>query len=200
MVTSTNLSIYADSVRLYIGDSESPYTFSDSTILQALVESVRYLSPRWDRKYLIYSSGILVSDNGVTKLVNTPDGQCTISSSVSENDVFRNCYKTFVSIAPPIIDAQDEAAIILAAAYLMRRASLTSTNIGQSWSTPDLSFSNIETSRTLRSLMQTDLDALNLLFKQKLGRIQIGSFYPRSEIQFRTAVEVANYYVTMVNS
>lgn len=197
MVTTTNLNIYEDAVRLYIGDFDIPYTYSTERILTALVEAVRFLGNRWDRRYLIYSSGILISDNGTTKQVYTPDGVCEIDSSIQENDVFRNCYKLDSSGVSTVLEFQDEGAVILAAAYLLRRAALTSSNIGQSWSTPDLSFSNIETSRTLRSLMQTDLDALNLLFKSKLGQIQIGAFFPRSDIQIRDALGVAQYYAKL---
>jgi hypothetical protein len=139
-----------------------------------------------------------VSDTVTTKIVNTPDGQCTIDSSVAENDVFRNCYKTFVSTVPPILDIQDEAALILASSYILRRAALTSSNIGQSWSTPDLTFSNIETSRTLRSLMQNDLDAINLLFKQKLGNIQVGMFFPRSDVQVKNSLDIISYITTQL--
>ncbi len=198
MVTTTNLNIYEDALRLYIGDFDTPYVYSTARLLTALVEGVRFLASRWDRKYLIYGSGILISDDGTYKTVSTPDGTCTIPSSVQENDVFRNCYKIDNADSTTVLQIQDEAALLLASAYLLRRAALTSSNIGQSWSTPDLSHSNIETSRTLRSLMQTDLDALNLLFKEKLGSIQAGMFFPRNDFQYNSALEVARYYSSIV--
>lgn len=194
MVTTTNLNIYEDALRLYIGDFDTPYTYSTTRILTALVEGVRFLAPRWDRRYLIYGSGILISDDGTYKTVYTPDGNCTIPSTVQENDVFRNCNKIDSASVTTVLEIQDEAALILASAYLLRRSELTSSNIGQSWSTPDMSYSNIETSRTLRALIDSDLKAIELLYKSKLGTIQIGAFYPRFEIQIQSALDIANYY------
>lgn len=174
MITQTNLDIYVPSLRMYIGDTVVPYTYSDTLLLTALVESVRYLSVRWSNKYLIYSPDMLISDNGIQKTVSVPEGICTISSTIRENDMFKNCY---YAQSTTFMDIQDQAALLLAAAYLMRRSLLNSTSISN-WSTPDLSFSNVEASRSLRELIKADLESLDALFKRKLGHMQVGRFSP----------------------
>lgn len=173
MITQTNLDRYLTSLRMYTGDTAMPYTYSDSLFLTALVESVRYLSIRWSNKYLIYSSDILISDDGIHKTVNVPEGTCTIPSTVRENDMFKNCH---YAQSNTFMDIQDQAALLLAASYLLRRSLLNSTSISN-WSTPDLSFSNVETSRSLRELIKADLESLDALFKRKLGHMQTGRFY-----------------------
>ena len=73
------------------------------------------------------------------------------------------------------MELADEAALILAASYLLRRAKLQSTSISN-WTTPDLSFSNVESSRSVRDMLNADLAMLDLLFRKKLGSIQWSPF------------------------
>lgn len=172
MVTQTNLDRYLDSVRLYLGDQAEPYQHSDPLLLTALVEAVRFLASRWQSRYLIYSPTMLVSDDGTTKIVQTPFGNCSVPSSIQENDMFPNCYAQKTA---GFMELADEAALILAASYLLRRAKLQSTSISN-WTTPDLSFSNVESSRSVRDMLNADIAMLDLLFRKKLGSIQWSPF------------------------
>ena len=168
MVTSTNLSYLTPAVRVYIGDLDST-AYSDVVIYTALVSAVKFLQQKWGNRYLIYTSGMLV--NGTT--VNTPDGTCTLDSVPNENNAFRNCAVTFTSVAPPIIDQTDETPIILATSILLRRVKITSNvNTFSSWSTPDLSFSNISNGKLLLDMLRADEAFLDAYFKKKLGRSQ----------------------------
>jgi hypothetical protein len=178
MIQTTNLSIYTDYVRLAVGDVNGS-VYSTPVINTALVNAVYWCMPRWNNRYLLYASGILSTDQtnlGVNQVrVNTPDGQLVLTQP-GDNDVFRNTIShTFLSEPPPIVEQQDTTPIVLAASYLLRRSQLSSSMTGLSWSTPDLSFSTIEGSKTLKALIQQDLDALNAYFQKRIGRMHIGS-------------------------
>lgn len=197
----SNLAQYIPDVRIYVGDIDST-TFSDSTILTALENGVMYLSTRWYNKYLLYSSGIVNSlpANPGYQNVNTPDGMCTILDTFSEGDVFRNCHRTFTSEEPPVMEQQDVPALLIATSYLLRRAIATSSSVGLSWSTPDLSFSNIQSSRIALDMMKQELAALEFFFKLKLGRMQIGRFgYQVEMLQPNYYVQAANWIFRMAN-
>lgn len=192
----SNLAQYIDDVRLYAGDVGGTQ-YSDSLVLLALENAIQYLGWRWESKYLIYSSGIINTTPAPPGFinVNTPNGMCTIESSYGEGDVFRNCHFAFNSVAPPIIEQKDLPAVLIAATYLLFRSISASAINAISWSTPDLSFSNIQSSKTITDFIKEQLLALDLFFKQKLGRIQIGSFARSVEfIQDYSPVDVANYY------
>lgn len=197
LVTHTNLDIYITDVRLYVGDMTEPYVYSDSVIMTALVNAVKYLSNRWDSKYLIYSSGIVSSFGVGTVDVNTPHGICTLADTIQENDAFRNCHIAFNSVAPPVIEQQDSAAIVLAASYLLRRSSASSSYTGLSWSTPDLSYSNIQTSKSLQEYIAQDLAALNAFFMVKLGRMQVGRLAPAFDPITLSIGEQINWYTRL---
>lgn len=192
----SNLAQYIDDVRLYVGDV-SGTQYSDSLVLLALENAIQYLGWRWESKYLIYSSGIVNTTPAPAGFVNvnTPAGMCTIESTYSEGDVFRNCHSTFTSVAPPIIEQKDLPAVLIAATYLLFRSIAASAINAISWSTPDLSFSNIQSSRTITDFIKEQLIALDLFFKQKLGRIQVGNFARSIEyLQDNSPIDVANYY------
>jgi hypothetical protein len=89
----------------------------------------------------------------------------------ANNDVYRNTAVTFTYTSPPIVEQQDEIAIILAASILVRRSAITSSSTAfTNWSTPDLSFSNVQSSKALLDMLKADEDQLNLFFKGKLGK------------------------------
>jgi hypothetical protein len=190
----SNLGQYIPDVRLYVGDEESTL-YSDSLILRALENSISYLGKRWFDKYLVYSSGIIYTDYGATVAVNTPQGVCTITKP-NEGDVIRNCYITFASNPPPIIEQTDLPAILLASAYLLARSKASSSTAGVSWSTPDLSYSNIESAKTYKELMKQNLEAIEFFFKQHLGKPQVGKNAYRFEWN-NNPIEAANWYFRM---
>lgn len=171
----SNLGQYVEDVRLYVGDIDST-EFSNVTILTALENGVKYLARRWYNRYLIFSSGI-IADSSIPGIytVNTPDGTMQVSSSILEGDVFRNSAVAFISSPPPIIEESDLPALLIATSYLLRRAKASSSTAGLSWSTPDLTYSNIQSAKTYLQLMEWDSQALELFFKQRLGKPIVGS-------------------------
>lgn len=172
IITSSNLDYLITPVRLLAGDLTGS-TFSDSIILTALVAGVKYLQNRWNNRYLIYTSDMLVS--GTT--VNTPNGECTLSILPDENDVFRNCAFTFESESPPIIDQNDEYPILIAAVIFLRRSVMQSSiTVFSNWSTPDLSYSNVQSAKVLQDLLKADMEALDTFFNKRLGRATKSSF------------------------
>lgn len=172
IITSSNLDYLITPVRMHVGDL-TEVTFSDSVILTALVYAVKYLQNRWNNRYLIYTSGMIVT--GTT--VNTPNGTCDLASLPGENDAFRNCHVTFTSAAPPIIDQNDELPIILVSAINLRRSVITSSiHVFSNWSTPDLSFSNVSSSKSLEALINADLKLLDDFFKKRLATPQKSTF------------------------
>lgn len=194
-----NMDEYIDPLRLYVGDVNS-ILYSDAYLRTAIVNAVKYLSRRWNNRYLIYSSGILNTGTPYPTgyyVVNTPDGAMNVVNTISENDVFRNTYFAFGSVPPPIIEQGDVPALLLAAAYLVVNSQLNSSSasLGYSWSTPDLSFSNIEGAKTLKGLIEQYLAALDLFFRFKLGRIQMGRLKRSVEIPYQDPIDVANWYV-----
>ena len=142
MITSSNLDYLLPVLRLQVGDPAGT-VFSDPLLLTGLVNGVKMLGSRWGSKYLIDNS----------------------------NNVYRNTAVTFTYTSPPIVEQQDETAIVLAASVLVRRSALTSSSSAfTNWSTPDLSFSNVQSSRAILELLKSDEEALNLFFKGKLGK------------------------------
>jgi hypothetical protein len=155
-ISSSNLDYLIIPLRFHIGDIEGT-SFSDTLCLTGLVNGVKMIASRWSSKYLIYASGMDSSG-----LDYTP----------SENDVFRNPAATFIQHSPPIVEQSDEIAIILAASILMRRSVISSSMTAFSnWSTPDLSFSNVQSGKQLQVLLEEDQRMLDLFFKGKLGHI-----------------------------
>lgn len=190
----SNLGQYIDDVRLYVGDIGST-EFDNTTILTALENGIKYLGKRWYNRYLIFSSGIIANSSipGIYT-VNTPNGTMQVSSSILEGDVFRNSAIQFVGSPPPIIEESDLPAVFIAASYLLRRAKASSSTAGLSWSTPDLTYSNIQSAKTYLQLMEWDNLALDLFFKQHLGRPIVGSFALGFEpLDARTPLAVAQW-------
>ncbi len=72
----------------------------------------------------------------------------------------------------------------------------SSSTSGLSWSTPDLSYSNIESAKTYKELMRQNLEAISLFFKQKLGAVQVGKNSYRIE-WYNNPVEAANFYFNL---
>lgn len=191
----SNLGQYIPDVRLYVGDLDTPYAFSDTTILTALVNGVQYLGKRWYDRYLIFSSGIVQSHTAGSYIVGIPGGTTTLPDTVLEGDIFRNPNSSFGNDPPPIIDQTDLAPILIAASYLLRRAKASSSTAGLSWSTPDLSYSNIQSAKTYLELMQWDVAAIDLFFKQRLGKMIAVGFAPQVEVfDGYYGVNVANWY------
>lgn len=178
---ATNLDHLIPNARIRFGDLTGA-TYSDTVIRTSLVNAVRFLQPRWQSKYQIYTSSIRVDPQPVTVpsgyiLANTSHGQTYIPAGLSEGDAFRNPYITFTQPSPPILQSEDEEAIVLAAVYLLRSVQTSSSLTGfVSWSTEDIRYSNLGSERGLSKLLERDLFNLDEYFKKKIAKPQISHF------------------------
>lgn len=177
----TNLDYLIPNVRIRFGDLTGA-TYSDTILRTALVNAVGFLQPRWQSKYQIYTTPIRVDPQPITVpsgniLANTSHGQTYIPDGLVEGDVFRNPYVVFSQQSPPIIQSEDEEAIVLAAVYLLRSVQISSSLTGfVSWSTEDIRYSNLGSERGLGKLLEQDLFNLNDYFKKRIAKPQISSF------------------------
>jgi hypothetical protein len=180
LVSSSNLDYLITPLRFHVGDIDSTL-FSDTILLTGLVNGVKMIANRWSSKYLIYASGIDVSCLGYVPSVN---------------DVYRNCESTFNASSPPIVEQSDEIAIILAASILVRRSVITSSiSAFSNWTTPDLSYSNVQSSKQITSMLEDDQKQLDLFFKGKLGKSLKGTF---PIAQGEELLPLSNLYPTIV--
>lgn len=193
----SNLGQYIPDLRIYVGDLEGT-EYSDYYLVQALENGIQWLARRWYNRYLIFSSGIIALTQTAPAgyiTVNIPDGTTELLATTSEGDVFRNPTSEFSSVPPPVIDQTDLPAILIAASYLLRRAKASSSVAGLSWSTPDLSYSNIESAKTYKELMKQDLDAIEFFFRTRLGKARSDRFARQIEIlDNMSPAYAANWY------
>lgn len=177
----TNLDYLIPNVRIRFGDLTGA-TYSDTIIRTALVNSVGFLQPRWQSKYQIYRDSIMVDPQPDTVpsgyiLANTSNGQTYIPDGLTEGDVFRNPYVIFTQPSPPVIQSEDEEAIVLGAVYLLRSVQISSSLTGfVSWSTEDIRYSNLGSQRGLSDLLARDFANLDEYFRKKIAKPQISSF------------------------
>lgn len=141
VTTTTNLDDLIPVLAYTYGDYAGTL-YSEAIYRTALVNAVRYLERRWNKKYQL-------DDN---------------------NNIERNTSYSFDTTSPPIIEQQDEQAIVLAAVLLMRQAKITSSaDTFTSWSTPDLSVSSVASSKAYIDLWKSAQNDLEAWFRQHLG-------------------------------
>lgn len=169
-------------VRFEVGDLDGDI-FTDVVVRTAIVNAIRFLQSRWLSKYQIYSDTLVISPQPSDApsgyvWVNTIDGEAYIPDGLNNGDIFRNPFIEF-STDSPIITPLDEQAIILAAAYLLRRVQIASTSDELvSWSTEDIRFTNLSRERALSALLVNAKSALDDYFKSKLAA-PVRVEYPR---------------------
>lgn len=177
----TNMDYLLGDLRLLYGDVTAA-TYSDQLMRTALVNGVRYLQRRWSSKYQTYSATLLTDpqpDNVPAGYVyaNTIHGQTYIPSGLAEGSAFRNPYITFTQTSPPVIQSEDEIAILLAAKLLLRRSQISSSaGAFVSWKTEDISFSNLGAERSLSKILESDQQELDDYFKSKIALPQRSEF------------------------
>lgn len=138
----SNLDYLIEELQLEMGDIDGT-AYSTETYRRALVSAVKMLSKRWNGKYYIDD----------------------------DSNIQRNSDITFDTTSPPIIEANDEYAIILAGAVILRKVALTSSaDSFSNWSTPDLSVSTGSQERALTKLYSDAVQALEDYFRGRLGR------------------------------
>lgn len=169
ITTSGNLDYLIDSVRIRLGDF-SGTAFSSALVRTSLVNSVKQLQKRWRAKYQILTADAIadLQPQGAAESgqlwVSTVNGYAFISSSFNVNDVYRNPFLDFDQPDPPVIEQIDEDAIVLMAVYLIHLAKITSSSTTfVSWSTEDLKYTNTESSRAMKVVLDALLEEINYL-------------------------------------
>lgn len=176
ITTITNIDYLMDSVRLRLGDFDGTQ-YSDALVRTGLVTGVKFLQKRWKSKYQVFASGTASEiqpsgaiDQGLI-WCSTVNGYAFLDAGLVENDIFRNPFLEFEQPAPPIVEQNDEDALVLAAMYLIHLAKLTSSSSTfVSWSTEDLRYTNSEASRSMKLVLETILAELNTLFKTRIAQ------------------------------
>lgn len=182
-----NIDYLITQVRIQFGDYLGE-TYSDTIIRSTIVSAIKSLERRWDSKYQIYHSNLLISpqpSNPPAGFVyaQTQHGDAYIPSGLNNGDVFRNPFIDFPvgDTAEARILSLDEAAIVLQTSYLLHKVSLTSSADDLvSWSTEDIRFTNLSRDRAKRALLEDAKQEVDNHFKQRLGtpvRLTIPKLY-----------------------
>lgn len=174
ITTPTNIDYMIDQVRLRLGDFDGT-AYSDTLVRTALISAIKYLQKRWRSKYQVVTSGTYTGDNSAAPAgfaqANTIDGMAYIPIGLDNNDVFRNPYITFNSTEPPVVEQNDEDAIVLATAYIVHLAKLTnSSSTFVSWSTEDIRYTNTTAANTMRAVLETLQTELNTVFATRIAQ------------------------------
>lgn len=174
ITTSTNIDYMVDQVRLRLGDFDGT-EYSDTLVRTALISAIKYLQKRWRSKYQVVTSGTYTGNDSAAPAgyaqANTIDGMAYIPAGLQNNDVFRNPYITFNSTEPPVIEQNDEDAIVLATAYIVHLAKLTnSSSAFVSWSTEDIRYTNTTAANTMRAVLETLQTELNTVFATRIAQ------------------------------
>lgn len=176
MITNvTNVDYLIEPVKIRLGDFDGTQ-YSDSLVRTGIINGVKFLQKRWRSKYQVFASGLISADqpSGAADQgliwCSTVNGYAFLDLNLVENDVFRNPFLEFQQPAPPIVEQNDEDALVLAAMYLIHLAKLTSSaSTFVSWSTEDLRYTNSESSRSMKLVLETILSELNVLFKTRVA-------------------------------
>lgn len=135
-------------LRLHIGDiTSTSYRYMDEWLRIALLTSVKELQRWWSNKYLIDS------DNNVYRNTNYLD------FTLPESD--------------GVIQDFDEKPIILLASIIIKKGELESTAWG-SWKDYEISYSNIEGSRSKSLGLERDWNELTSIMKPPIKRLARG--------------------------
>ncbi len=177
----TNMDYLMGDVRLQFGDITGDI-YSDTIIRTATTSAVRYLQRSWNGKYQIFmEQGILdPQPSGVPSgyvRINSLFGQADIPLTTTIGSIFRDPYAEFTSTPPPLIESIDEQAIILAAAYLLRKAQISSSASDfVAWGTEDIRYNNLGAERGMSKLLSDDLAALNNYIRSKIAKPRRSNF------------------------
>ena len=174
MITNpTNMDYFIDAVRLRLGDFDGT-AYSDALIRTAIVSAVKFLQKQWRSKYQVIASGTYVVGEQAPSgyaYASTVNGYAFIPSGLNVNDVFRNPYIDFQQPAPPLVEQNDEDAIVIATAYIVHLAKLTNSSATfVSWGTEDIRFTNSASANTMKTVLETLQSELNTIFTTRIAQ------------------------------
>jgi len=143
---TTNLYEYIERLRLHLGDNDSTsYRYLDEWLRVALISAVELLMPRWNYKYLL--------DTG--------------------DDAYRNPHaSTYIFPEPPVIERGDVWPIVIQAAIIIKEGSLENMSWNfASWRDAEISYSNLEGSRSKDRSLQRDIELLDSMLPWRTKRL-----------------------------
>lgn len=178
---TTNIDYLIPDVRLRLGDLDKT-SFTDIVVRTALIMGVKFLQSKWHRRYLVYTSTMLIipqpSDVPAGYVyVNLPEGANYIPSGLNSYDVFRNPFVTFTDTSSSVIVQEDEYPVTIAGLLFLRESILSGTQqTFVNWTDGEYSYSNVASSKVMADLSKSALDELNAFFKSKRAGVLRDSF------------------------
>ena len=135
-------------LRVFLYDIETPYTYTDATLGTILLAAVKILGRKWHNRYI----------------------------PTTEYNVKRNTSLTYAAVEPPVVEASDEAVILLQAVIILKTAhAYDSVWDVVSWKDDEVAYSNIQSARSRDDSISRDLAELETLLK---NRLHPGRFAP----------------------
>jgi hypothetical protein len=146
-MATQNLQVYIERLRLHLGDKvPGSYRYTDDWLLVALYCAIEALMARWNYKYLLNTA----------------------------NEVYRNPHHDFLFPEPPVIQRADLRPIVLQAAIIVKEGSLEDMSWNfASWRDAEISYSNLEGSRSKDRSLQRDLDELDTILPWRSKRLAV---------------------------
>jgi hypothetical protein len=152
---TTTLAYLIPQLRRQLSDFTEPYTYTDIVLSGFLLDSIKALGNRWNNRYrvaIVESVSDLVIRSGDTYLFNYSE--------------------------PPVIQYQDERAVVLQASILIKSSTKWSeSGSAVTWRDDEISYSNLESARQRSSTLQDDIAELDKLFPIKLAKARMGRLY-----------------------
>lgn len=148
---TSNLEELIGALRVQIGDIDPSPAYSDEYLHRILGYAVNALMNRWSKKYYLDNDGV----------------------------VHRNLSNIFDFSSPPVIQRQDERAIVLQSSIMIKSGTkFSDSGDAVSWRDDEIRFSNIEAARQKSSALADDIAELNaMLPTNKLARPVYGRSY-----------------------
>lgn len=172
LTTPTNLDQYIENVRFRLGDIAGT-EYSDAYVRTILSAAIKFLMGRWKSKYQIVGTDTYVAGEAPAgwAAANTVDGIGAIPSGLAVGSAFRNPFLEFTQAYPPVLEQDDEDALVLAAVYLIYLGKITGTSDSYySWSTEDIRYTNTESAKAARLVMEMLKEELDTLFKTRIAQ------------------------------
>lgn len=145
---TTTLAYLLPQMRRHIADYSEPYAYSDTLLSGLLFDAIKALGRRWNNRYR------------VATVVGIPDLVIRCDD-----------YTMFEFSEPPVIQYQDERAVVLQASIMLKSSTKWSeSGSAVSWRDDEIAYSNLESARQRSSTLQDDINELNSIFPVKLAR------------------------------
>ncbi|MFA7101541.1 MAG: hypothetical protein WC196_07480 [Bacilli bacterium] len=149
---TTTLAYLIPQLRRQLSDYTEPYAYTDVVLSGFLLDSIKALGNRWNNRYRV------ATVDSVPDLVVRNDNEYLFDFS-----------------EPPVIQYQDERAVVLQASILIKSGTKWSeSGSAVSWRDEEISYSNLESARQRSSTLQDDIDELDKLFPIKLAKAKYG--------------------------